>query len=229
MSTLPPADGAPADTPRRSAFTRLRAAGDRVPTKWFAAIGTGLFLTATAAFGGLAPVAATERTLEQLTAGETHHSAQLDVTVERAVLIDSLSGAGAYPDADKGERLLVLLVEIENLWTQPALGSPFVGPTDATYHRTVTLDGDGRVADGIVREDDQTLTPELQPHVPALLAFSWIVPGDAYADGEELTVVLKDSTLQRGQLLFSDAYWSAPEPAAHVTVTIEDVGAGVAQ
>lgn len=226
MSTPPP--NAPATGAQRSRFARLQAATDRVPTKWFAAIGTGLFLAVTAAFGGLAPVAAEQKPLEQLTVGQPHTGAQLAMTVERAVLIDRLSGSGAFPDADEGERLLVLLVEMENRWTEPAIGSAFAGLLDPTYRRNVVLAGDGAAADGIVREDDQTLDPVLQPGVPALIAFSWVVPGDAYRDGEELTVVLKDAALEHGRMLFSGDYWGTPEPAAHVSVEIEDVGAGVA-
>lgn len=217
------------DAPPPSRFARLRAATDRVPTKWFAAIGTGAFLAVTAAFGGLAPVAAVESPIEQLAAGETHTSAQLKITVERAVLIDSLSGAGAYPDEGAGERLLVLLVQMENLWTEPATASDFAGILTATYQNTVALDGVDGHAEGIVREDDQTIDPYLQPGVPALIAFSWVVPGDAYAGGEDLTVVLKDATLEHGELLFTGDYWSTPEPAAHVTIEIEDVGAGVGE
>lgn len=213
---------------RADRFARLRKASDRVPTKWFATIGTTLFLIVTAAFGGLNPVAAVEKPIPTIAAGETHESPQLDVTVQRAVLIDSLRGAGAFPDRDKGERLLVLLVEIENRWHAPATASMFAGVLQPTYHRNVVIDGIGTVADGIVREDDQTLNPTLQPRVPALLAFSWVVGANDYHDGDPLTVVLKDAELLEGQMLFSGEYWSTPEPAAHASVTIEDVGAGAA-
>jgi len=208
-------------TPRVSRFARLRAATDRVPTKWFATIGTVLFLAATAAFGGLADVPAEAKALEQLAAGETHTSPQLAITVERAVLIDSLSGTGAFPDDEKGERLLVLLVEMENLWDRPlaTFGSEGV-------QRAVLLEGDARAADGIVREDDQTFTPWLQPGVPAVLAFSWVVPGGAYADEQPLRVVLSDATLYQAQLLSSRESWVDPAPAAVVTIPVDDVGAG---
>jgi hypothetical protein len=108
----------------------------------------------------------------------------------------------------------VLLVEIENRWHAPASGSMFAGLLEPTYHRNVVIDGMGTVADGIVREDDQTLNPTLQPRVPAVLAFSWVVPADAYRDGQTLTVLLKDAELLEGQMLFHGEYWSALEPAA---------------
>lgn len=211
----------PVPAPRPNRFARLRAATDRVPTKWFATIGTVMFLAATAAFGGLNDVPAEAKTLEVLGTGETHTSPQLAITVQRAVLIDELSGTGAFPDEEKGERLLVLLVEVENRWDRPltTFGSEGV-------QRAVLLEGDDRAADGIVREDDQTSTPWLQPGVPALIAFSWVVPGDAYAGGEPLRIVLSDATLYQAQLLSSGESWVDRTPAAVVTIPLEDVGAG---
>lgn len=209
----------PARTPAPSRFAKLRAATDRVPTKWFAAIGTGLFLAVTAAFGGLAPVAAEQKPIAQLAAGETHEGPQVATSIQRAVLVDSLSGAGAFPA--EGERLLVLLVEMENRWTQPVWTFGNEGA-----QRTVRLGGDTREATAVVREDDQTLNPWLQPGVPALLAFSWTVAVDAYADGDDLHVDLRDMTLYTGQLLFEGQSWGFPEEAAVVTIPIEDIGAG---
>lgn len=223
VSTPPRADEPPSGaSPRTSRFTRLRAATDRVPTKWFAAIWTALFLAATAAFGGLSPVAAVDEPLEQLSAGETHHSPQLDIAVERAVLIDSLSGSGVSPDQDLGERVLVVLVRVENLWTRPLRS----GMSDS-FAQAVLVDGDGRPAGGVVREDDQTAPLWLQPNVPALLAYSWAVDPEDYADVETLTVVLQDAELIVGQLLYTGEDWGQYAPAAHVAVPLEDVGAGV--
>ena len=52
MSDSP--DAAPV---RKRRFEWIRAASDRVPTRWLAGIATALFLVATAAFGGLATAA----------------------------------------------------------------------------------------------------------------------------------------------------------------------------
>lgn len=222
----PPAPGptrGAAAGPPPNVFGRLRRATDRVPTKWFTAIGTGLFLAVTAAFGGLAPVAAEDAPLHRLTAGETHSNAQVDIAVQRAVLIDELRGSGASPDVEAGERLLVLLVELTGARDEPV----WTFGTDGVQ-RTIRLAGDERDAVGVVREDDQTPNPWLQPDVPALVAFTWTVPGDAYAEGDLLEVVLSVRTIETGQLLFTGEYWSAPAPAAVVSVTIEDAGAGAA-
>ncbi|WEK12840.1 MAG: hypothetical protein P0Y48_10240 [Candidatus Microbacterium phytovorans] len=213
----------PAQPARANRFARLQAATDRVPTKWFATIGTVLFLAVTAAFGGLNEVAAAPTpALPELTAGEVHTSAQLSIRVERAVLIDELSGTGAFPDEEKGERLLVLLVEVENRWDEALQLSPF---SSFSTGRVVRLSGDDRAADGIVREDDQTPDPWLQPGIPTLLAFSWTVGGADYTDGEELIVELSDSPLEVGELLFTGERWGAPALAATVRIAIEDVGA----
>lgn len=215
------------DTPRPvepspSRFGRLRAATDRVPTKWFAAIGTALFLAVTAAFGGLATAAAEPATpLAELTAGETHTDAQLSTTVQRAVLIDALPGSGARPGV--GERLLVLVVDVENRWTEPLMAG--LGGPDG-YAGSIHVKGDDRLAVGLVREDDTTSSPWLQPGVPTTLVLSWTVPAETYRDGENLAVVLGDTTRAKGQLLFDDEYWTERAPAAEVTLAIEDVGAG---
>ncbi len=202
-------------------LARARAASDRVPTRWFASIGAALFLAITAGFGGLASVADEVAPLERLAAGQTHTSAQLSITVQRAVLIDALPGSGAFPDEKKGERLLVLLIELENEWDQPLWTAGVQGA-----HVAVRLENDERDAVGLVREDDQTALAWLQPDVPAVFAFSWTVAPSVYAAGDELHVVLRDSVLEAGQLLYTDERWISPTPAAIVTVPIEDVGAG---
>lgn len=203
----------------RSRFTRLRAATDRVPTRWFAAIGTTVFLAVTAAFGGLNTVAVADVPVAVLTAGQQHDSAQLSLTVTRAILVDRLRASGAFP-AD-GERLLVVMVEMTNGWHRPLTTSGTAG-----LQHALRLDGDDREATSIVREDDQTPTPLLQPGVPALLAFTWTVPQASYAAGDEVGIVIQDAALQVGKLLYTGESWGQYAPAAVVGVTIEDIGAG---
>lgn len=217
---VPPAPSAPGGT-GGDRFARLRKATDRVPTKWFAAIGTGAFLVATAAFGGLDAVAVQEAPLAQLTAGQVHTSAQLEVSVERAALIDRLPGSGVVPDRDKGQRLLVVLVRMENRWDRPLASSSKPG-----FAQSVRLKDDPRPADGVVREDDQTSPLWLQPGVPALLAFTWAVDPDDYAGASEVTVVLEDGQLIVGQMLYVGEDWGDYAPAAEVTLPLKDVGAG---
>lgn len=211
-------------SPFRAFLTAARNASDKVKTASFAAISTGSFLAVTAAFGGLDAVAA-EPAPEpaELTIGETHVGTQLAVTVQRAVLVDELRGAGAYPD--DGERLIVVLVDVENLWTEPL----DTGNVMHQVARSIRLDGIDTDAEGLVREDDQTMHPWLQPDVPALLAFSWTVPTDAYSDGEDLRIVLSDAPLHTFTFLRSGTSWTTPELAAFVTAPLEDLGAGTAE
>src|SRR5688572_26515536 len=96
-------------TPRaRGRLGWLKAASDRVPTRWFTGIGTALFLVATAAFGGLATAAEPEITA--LAPGEAHRNDQLSMTIERAVLVDEFPEAGVY--VDDGERVLAVLLTV---------------------------------------------------------------------------------------------------------------------
>ncbi|MEV1128414.1 hypothetical protein [Agromyces sp. NPDC049794] len=200
-------------------FRWVRAAADRLPTKWIAGIGTGVFLAAAAAFGGLETVEAAS--LPRLDAGEEHRNEQLAVTVQRAVLIDALPEAGVT--VEPGERVLALIVDAENLWDEPL-------PTTRGYSlsSTVALADHPEAEPGAVaRYDDMTANPWLQPGVPATIVLAWAVPADRHAAGDDVRVVLNDETLFTGTAVISGRYWDDPRPAAVVTVDITDVGAGV--
>lgn len=200
-------------------FRWVRAAADRLPTKWIAGLGTGVFLAATAAFGGLDTVEAAS--LPELSAGEEHRNDQLAVTVKRAVIIDELTEAGVTVEA--GERVLALIVDAENLWDQPL-------PTTrgASLSSTVALaDHPDVEPDGIARYDDTTANPWLQPGVPATIVLAWAVPAERYAGGDDVRVVLNDETLFTGTAVISGQYWDDPQAAAAVTLELDDVGAGV--
>ena len=199
-------------------FRWVRAAADRVPTKWVAGIGTGVFLAATAAFGGLETVEAVS--LPELTADDEYRNDQLAVAVKRAVLIDELPEAGV--SVEPGERVLALIVDAENVWDEPL-------PTTRGYSlsSTVALADHPEVEpDGIARRDDTTANPWLQPGVQATIVLAWAVPAERYAAGDDVRVVLNDETLFTGTAVVSGRYWDDPVPAAMVTLDITDVGAG---
>lgn len=214
MSETP--DAAPVRTRR---FEWIRAASDRVPTRWFAGIATGLFLVATAAFGGLATAAPPE--LAQLEPGEAHVTDQRSLTVKRAVLIDELPEAGVYPE--DGERVLALIVDIENRWDEPLR-------TTGTYGVTVSFAVEG-VDDprDVARMDDATGIMYLQPNVPAELVYAWTVDADDFADGQQLPMTLFDTSLYTGSFVTEGQWWSDPVADARVSPTIEDVGAGATE
>lgn len=214
MSETPDATRVP-----KRRFEWIRAASDRVPTRWFAGIATGLFLVATAAFGGLATAASPE--LAQLDPGDAHVTDQRSLTVKRAVLIDELPEAGVYPE--DGERVLALIIDIENRWDEPLR-------TTGLYGVTVSFSVEG-VDDprDVARMDDATGIVYLQPRVPAELVYAWPVDADAFADGDTLTVTLSDTSLYTGSFVTEGQWWSDPVADARVSLTIKDIGAGDAE
>jgi len=202
---------------RKSRFTWVRAASDRVPTAWFAAIGTGVFLLATAAFGGLAT--ATEPPPPRLNPGAAHVTDMRTLTVQRAVLIDELPGSGTIPDDD--ERVLAIVVDVEDNWDRP-LRTGGRGSVEESFS-VAGLDEPTSSA----RMDDATIGPTLQPGVPAQVVYTWAVEADAFAAGDTLVVTLNDMSLYTASFVSKGSSWEDPTPSATVTLVLTDVGAGV--
>ena len=213
MSDSP--DAAPV---RKRRFEWIRAASDRVPTRWLAGIATALFLVATAAFGGLATAAPPE--LAQLEPGEPHITDQRSFTVQRAVLIDELSEVGV--SVEEGERVLALIVDIENRWDEPIRAADATGLTDSFV--VAGIDPDNRTE--AARYDDGTGLPWLQPGVPGTVVFGWAVDDDTFTGGDDLTVTLNDMSLYTGSFVTEGRWWDDPVADAVVTVEIEDLGTG---
>ncbi|MFK4838003.1 hypothetical protein ACI3KY_19930 [Microbacterium sp. ZW T2_14] len=207
---------APAEPKRR--FAWVRAATDRVPTRWFAGIATGAFLLATAAFGGLATAAPPE--IARLQPGDAHVTAERSLTVQRAVLVDELPDAGLYPET--WERVFAIIADVENEWDRPVAAAGGEG-----IAATLTVAGVKATADdGTVRYDDATFGPSLQPHVPARIVFAWVVPGGAFEAGDEVPVTLYARSLHTGSFVLTGQQWTDPVRDAVVMVEVEDVGAG---
>ena len=230
--TLPPpaphpgGEAAPSETgtvpPSRARW--IARMSDRVPTGWFAGILTAAFLGVTAAFGGLSAVAAPP--IPELAAGDTHENAQFAITIDRAVLIDELPEAGIFLEEGSGQRVLAVVLTVENLWTEAlSTGLDFVG--DSGIVGSVRIADDGyEPAESVARFDDATVGPWLQPGIPAELVLTWPVDADAWADGDELRLELRDFALRTGQLVVDGQYWDDPVTAAYVTVDVADVGSG---
>lgn len=201
---------------------RLRwwhAATDRVPTRWFAAIGTGLFLLATAAFGGLATVEKPPPVA--IEAGQEYRNDQFSFAVERAVLLDSFPEAGAYPDEEKGERVLAVQMSIENLWDRTIIAYP------STMDESLRIEElEGAAAHSVARLDDATSAPHLQPGIPVELVITWIIDGDQFSEGDAVNLTLSDLSLYTGTFVMSGQMWDDPVPAATLALVLSDVGAG---
>ena len=153
--------------------------------------------------------------------GEAHVTDQRSLTVKRAVLIDELPEAGVYPE--DGERVLALIVDIENRWDEPLR-------TTGTYGVTVSFAVEG-VDDprDVARMDDATGIMYLQPNVPAELVYAWTVDAADFADGQQLPMTLFDTSLYTGSFVTEGQWWSDPVADARVSPTIEDVGAGATE
>jgi hypothetical protein len=203
---------------RQQRFAWVPAVTDRVPTSWFTGIATAVFLAVTAAFGGLADVPAPP--LPRLAAGDTHVNDQLAITVERAVLIDEFAEAGV--EVEPGERVLALVVRAENRWTEPLDTG---GDHSVASALRIPALGDEPPA-AVARFDDATVSPWLQPGVPAELVVTWAVADDAFAEGELLDIDLRNETLHTGELVAAGRWWDDPVTAARLEVELTDVGAG---
>lgn len=189
-----------------------------MPTGWITGAFTGLFLLVTAAFGGLAK--APTPGLTTIEAGERYENAQLALQIERAVLIDTFVEAGA--SAGPGERVLAVSVLAENRWR-----SPLITTGDHSVSQALRVQGLGDAAPtAVARMDDATLTPWLQPGVPAELVVTWVIADDALSEGDEVEFVIRDAVLHTGKAVTYGESWVDAKPAARVLTEVIDVGAG---
>lgn len=211
-----PASGEPATAAkaaRTSRFSRLRAAADRVPSKWFAGIATALFLAATAAFGGLN--AAATPTLPEIEPGDTFENDLYQVTIERALLFDELKEVGADPKPT--QRVLALSMVVENL-------SSSTEPTDPSSGlvSTVTLDVEGATFVTTALVEDATRGPFLHPGVPGQVVLTWLVPRREVQDGTEIELTLNNVTFLTDTFFEQGReWWGDPTPASTMTIPVE--------
>jgi hypothetical protein len=222
-----PTDPAIPERPRSPRQWRARAArlSDRVPTRWLLTGATAIVLVGSAAFGGLddAPAAA----LPEVGAGEPVTGAQLRIAVQRASLIDALPEASLTP-AD-GNRLLAVIATVEDVWDGPVSTRPGFGAADNL--RPVGVPGIDAGTDpvAVLLLADATASPELQPHVPAELAFVWEVRADAVDVGSgELRVDVHDKTYRAEGFVTYGERFEDPFVQARAVVPLRDVGAGAA-
>lgn len=216
--TAPRDESPPARTARDARW--LRTATDRVPTAWIPGILTAVFLGVAAAFGGLDAIAAPP--ISTLEPGETHTNAAFDLTVERAVLIDTFPEAGAFADPDAGERVLAVVVTVENRWDRAVRAE-----ADTAVLGSLRAPGlDEPVLGAVARFDDGTKDPWLQPGMPVELVATWVIGGDELTAADDLVLEIRDFSLLRGQIVFSGEVWDAPVVAARMSIPLTDVGAG---
>lgn len=195
----------------------VRAAADRLPTKWIAGVGTVLFLLATAAFGGLQAVA--ETPLSEITAGETYAGDHMTFTPIEVYLSDITRGTGlslgADEDDDEERTLLVLLVEAMNTDIEPR--AAFSASAVSAVRAKALTDA----APSLRRTDDGHREPWLQPRVPARLTLAWVVPVSEVRPGAEVRFTLPESSKHTGSFVISGTYWDDVRPGAEAVLRID--------
>ncbi len=65
----------------------------------------------------------------------------------------------------------------------------------------------------------------LQPDVPTRVRLAWTIDADAIAPGDEVRLVLPDSTRSEGAFVTRGTYWSDVRTGAYVTVPVAAVPA----
>lgn len=202
----------PPQQPRARLRGWVRTAGSKLPTKWFASIGTAFFLAATAAFGGLNPVPPEE--IAHLKSGETFNNDLYSITVDKAFIFDELTGSGAHPE--EGEQVLALRVEATNLWYRPEWGSG-----SGSLPQSVIVDNPRAEYAAIARIDDSTTSPRLQPGIPSPIVLTWTIPRGSISDGDTVRIILNNVTLSEGQFITTGESWGDFTPAATMDLVAE--------
>lgn len=196
----------------------VRAMVDRVPTKWASAIGVGLFLAATAAFGGLNAVA--DPTTPEVGIDDQVLTSNLDMTVRSVFLSDRVVG-GASADKENGERVLAVRIEVTNLFEEYRLVGGLPG-----FQATRIVGGPDKTPDASRPGERHGSALMLQPGVADEIILSWTVDAEDYREGDEVRISLSDPQPYRGQFLDRELHWAEEGPSAFVTATLEDLGEG---
>lgn len=231
MTTTPPESSAPerdsaavtttADADARAkVLAWARRSIDLIPTSWLLTAGGAVLLATTALFGGLQ--AAAVDPVPELAAGDTFAGSDLEMTVVGVELRSDHGNTSLYPDEEKGERVLVVTVDVVNTFPTPR--SSVYGTRDSYMLNGIVVEGIDEPA-SVSRADDGRISPVLQPDVPARLLVSWIVGPDDFRDGEEVTLTLPASTHYVGQSVMRGDYWDDVRVGATVTTTIQEVTA----
>lgn len=191
---------------------------DLIPTSWLITGAGAVLLATTAVFGGLE--AAAVDPIPVVEVGETFTGSDLEMTVVGVELSDERDNVTPFPDEEKGERLLVVTVDVVNTFDKPRQSieghalSPVVDGI-----RIEGLEQKGEVS----RADDGEGSPWMQPDVPARLLLAWVVGPDDFHDGDEIALTLPDSDHYVGQIVVRGDSWVDVRVGATLTATIDEV------
>ncbi|MFB7843019.1 hypothetical protein [Microbacterium sp. NPDC056052] len=187
---------------------------DRVPTGWLISGAGAVLLASTAAFGGLADVPKPKPA--ELRAGEHFVGSELDMSVVSAAIgSGEVKGAGVTPDV--GEKTVVVVLDVTNEYTAPRT----VRAKDTLGG--IQLDGIETHRYDVNRVVDGSGASFLQPDVPTRVRIAWTVDGEAVSPGNEIRIMLPDSTRFTGSFVGRGEYWYDVRPGAYVTVTLDEI------
>ena len=227
MTTTPPESPAQGQDPavtaanasaRAKVLAWARRSIDLIPTSWLITGAGAVLLATTAVFGGLE--AAAVDPIPVVAVGETFSGSDLDMTVVGVELRDERGNALVFPDEEKGERVLVVTVDVVNTFTSPRQPQTSASPSPVV---------DGILIEGLAekgaisRADDGEGVTRLQPDVPVRLLLAWIVGPDDFRDGEEITLTLPTSDHYVGKSLIDGDYWQNARVGATLTTTVGEV------
>lgn len=212
------AQAAARDDATASRVRWVRTMADRIPTKWASMIGVGVFLAATASFGGLNSVAAPET--PQVKVGERVITSNLEMTVDSAFLSDRVED-GITADKENGERVLAVRMRVTNLFPEARTMRGMQG-----LQNTRIMDGPDDIPQISRPGEAAQGALALQPGVPDEIILSWTVAASDYSEGDEVRIALSDPQTYRGQFLDDDLHWFEGGTSAVVTATLDDLGEG---
>ncbi|BDZ40407.1 hypothetical protein [Microbacterium suwonense] len=208
----------PAAVPERTLLTRVRRMASLIPTPWLLTAGGGVLLAATAGFGGLEEVPPPP--VPTVAIGEAYSGSDLQLTVQGVELRSERGTTSVFPDREKGERVLAVIVDVVNTFDKPRLATSL--STTSPVVDGIRVEGiDAKPA--ISRADGSPVTT-LQPDVPTRLELAWVVGSDDLRDGDELALTLPASThrvgtnVQRGVDIWEDV-----TVGAHLTAAVREV------
>ncbi|WP_139305239.1 hypothetical protein [Microbacterium hydrocarbonoxydans] len=208
----------------RVAALRARQALADIPrAMWFVAAGLIVLVVVVAAMGGLAQAQASPT---ELGPGGEARTSVYAVTVQDAEFTDAVESE--YLEAEPGEKLLVMTLEMQNLSDAPVGVGTTADRTKAGFINTeaplLDLVGTTAVDSAAVwRGDGSAGQVILQPGVPSEVTIAWTVPEDAFPDGV-VTLDVHEVEVRRGAVILSSGVvtWRAAETSARILIPAEE-------
>lgn len=198
----------------------IRSIADVPRWIWVALVALIALALVVAALGGFAQAQAAPTELGE---GDEARASVYAVTVLDAEFTDEVESE--YLEAEPGETLLVMTMQMENLSEAPVGVGTAADRTKSGFvnaeNPLLELSG-VRATDpaSVWRADGSSGQVILQPGVPSEVTVAWPVPEDAFADGV-VSLDVHEVEIRRGAVILSASVvtWSPAETFARISVT----------